>query len=457
MTDVQTQPTARPAAREVATASVLDTVRALANPLAATIAIGVIQRRPWAVALAARVDADRRGVRQLQRLRARYGDGLLRLRVPFRRITLVLSPRDVRATLSDTEAFTPANAEKRAALSRFEPGGVLISPSAERPTKRALNEDVLDTSRPVHRHADAMLAAIASEGRDLAATGHLDWDRFAAGWWRVVRRIVLGDSARDDFETTDLLARLRRDGNWGPFHPARPTATAEFRRRIREYVDRAEPGSLAALAARGPAPEEQIPQWLFAFDAAGIATYRVLALLATHPDHARQALSEIGGSDPSVAQDLPYLRACVQDSVRLWPTTPAILRDYVAPPLGADDRPAGDRVDYGLSDGELVLIYAPFFHRDAERLPYADRFTPELWTQGGGSPLGEASWSLVPFSAGPAQCPGRNLVLYTTSTMLATLLRSHRFGLDSGPVLDPRRRLPGSVDHTGMRFTVTSR
>ncbi|GAA0267835.1 cytochrome P450 [Cryptosporangium japonicum] len=421
---------------KIAEASALDTARALVSPLAATIAIGVIQRRPWAVALAARLDADRRGIRQLQRLRTRYGTGLLRLKVPFRRMTLVLSPDDVRTVLSDVVAFTPANAEKAAALSRFEPGGVLISPPDERPPRRAFNEDVLDTPRPVHHHADAMRSAIVSEGRDLVATGSLDWDRFATGWWRMVRRIVLGDSARDDFETTDLLARLRRDGNWGPFHPARPAGTAEFRRRIRAYVDRAEPGSLAALAAADP---DQLPQWLFAFDAAGIATYRVLALLATHPAQARRARADSG--------ELPFLRACVHESVRLWPTTPAILRDYVAPPVGAEPR-----VDHGLSDGELVLIYAPFFHRDGQRLPYAHRFTPDIWLDG----RARESWSLVPFSAGPAECPGRNLVLFTASTMLATLGASHRFELRTRLGLDSRGRLPGSVNHVAMRFRVVA-
>ena len=64
---------------------------------------------------------------------------------------------------------------------------------------------------------------------------------------------------------------------------------------------------------------------------------------------------------------------------------------------------------------------------------------------------------MLPFGAGDAQCPGRNLVLDTTSTMLATLLRGHRFSLASPTGLHPRRRLPGSVNHVGMRFTLRPR
>jgi len=63
-------------------------------------------------------------------------------------------------------------------------------------------------------------------------------------------------------------------------------------------------------------------RWLFAFDAAGIATFRTMALLATHPSPA----------DPR----LEYLRACVLESIRLWPTTLLIVRDSTQPTTWGD-------------------------------------------------------------------------------------------------------------------------
>jgi hypothetical protein len=51
-------------------------------------------------------------------------------------------------------------------------------------------------------------------------------------------------------------------------------------------------------------------------------------------------------------------------------------------------------------------------------LPYADRFASDVWLQEPDA----ADWPLVPLSAGPVICPGRNLVLFTTSTILAVLL-----------------------------------
>jgi hypothetical protein len=94
----------------VSRASRLDTLRVMLVPFAATVATGVIVRRPWAVRLAARVNADRHGVRQLQRMRERYGPGLLRLRVPFRPMAVALSDDAVREALTGTPVpYTAAN------------------------------------------------------------------------------------------------------------------------------------------------------------------------------------------------------------------------------------------------------------------------------------------------------------------------------------------------------------
>src|SRR5690606_6593620 len=85
-------------------------------------------------------------------------------------------------------------------------------------------------------------------------------------------------------------------------------------------------GALVANAS-DPAtdPIGQIPQWLFAFDAAGIAALRALALLSTHPEQRATAAAE--AQQPHRVENRPYLRACVLESIRLWPTTPTILRD----------------------------------------------------------------------------------------------------------------------------------
>lgn len=114
-------------------------------------------------------------------------------------MAIVLSAADAGSILERTpEPFTADTPEKRAALKRFQPHGVLVSSRADRAPRRRLNEAVLETARPVHDLAEAFLRTIDGEVdemlRHAAVTGTLTWNTFATGWWRIVRRIVLGDA-----------------------------------------------------------------------------------------------------------------------------------------------------------------------------------------------------------------------------------------------------------------------
>lgn len=177
---------------------------------------------------------------------------------------------------------------------------------------------------------------------------------------------------------------------------------------------------IAAIPAP-PETEQQVPQWLFAFDAATWAGFRALGLLAAQPGAVDRARDELRG-----LPDLPFLRATVLESVRLWPTTPAILRDTTQ-----DTEWEGGTLPAGAS----VLIFASYFHRDETRLPEAHRFAPELWLR----ERTDQDWPLVPFSGGPGICPGRNLVLLTTSLLLAGLVGRTRYQVE-GAGLGHRER-----------------
>jgi cytochrome P450 len=250
---------------------------------------------------------------------------------------------------------------------------------------------------------------------------------------------VLGDAARDDTAVTDLLGRLRRDANWAYLRPQRPALREEFAARLRVHLERADPDSLAGLLAAADqrtCPAGQVPHWLFAFDAAGIAAHRTLALLASHPAEHQRARAEIAGGD----RELPYLRGCVQEAVRLWPTTMVVLRDSTASTDWYGDQLPADTT---------FVIVSSLFSRDDEALPYADRFTPQAWLDG----RADDNWSLLPFSAGLAVCPGRNLVLLTTSLLVAAILEQRELRLLTGR-LDPARPLPRTLDHTTLRLAL---
>lgn len=102
------------------TATLGETLGVIADVILPTLAKGVIIRRPPAVALAERLDLDRRAIRRLQRLRDTYGTGPLLLRIPVRKQAVILSPEHVRRVLDRTpEPFAAASSEKRAALGHF--------------------------------------------------------------------------------------------------------------------------------------------------------------------------------------------------------------------------------------------------------------------------------------------------------------------------------------------------
>jgi cytochrome P450 len=441
---------ARASVGDVPRASVADSLRTTAEVILPLMGRGLILRRPPIVAAAERLDLDRRAVAQLRRLREAYGPGPVLIRAPLREYALVLDPDHVHRVLQDSpEPFTAANLEKEHALGHFQPDGVLVSEGEERADRRRFNEAVLDTPSPVHCAADAILAKLREEADAILdrteARGQLTWDDFIRGWYRMIRRVVLGDHAADDHRVTDLLGDLRASANWAFLRPKREDVRAAFLTRLEAYLDRAEPGSLADLVARAPKtadtkPTQQVPQWLFASEPAGIATIRTLALLAAHPDEASRARSEVDDRDLATPQELPFLRACVLDSLRLWPTTPGILRDTTTETTWETGT---------LPAGTGVLIFAPFFHRDESRLPEAHRFAPDLWAE----ERTTEDWPLVPFSAGPVTCPGQNLVLLLSSVMLGTFLR-YRYRLDPPDRLDPSGDLPSVLDPFDLTFTV---
>ena len=441
-------------AGQLPTATAGQALRLLFGVVMPTVAKGVILRRPRVVALAERFNLDARAVRILQELRDTYQRGpVLVGPVAGRRWAVVLRPEHVHRILAATpEPFATATAEKRAVLAHFEPQGVLISHGADRADRRRFNEAALDYGRPVHRLGDTLTAIVREEGVRLlserCADGELTWDRFAHSWFRAVRRVVFGEGAKDDAELSRVMARLRSHANWAWLWPKQPA----LRRRLFDILDghlaRAEPQSLAGAVAALPvtsrtAPAQQVPQWLFAFDAAGIATFRTLALLATHPAHAERARQEIGtGFWMPPPPELPYLRACLLDSVRLWPTTPLLLRESTEETAWESGvMPAGT----------AVTIFAPFFHRDERRVPFAHRFAPDVWLHGQAQ-----EWAFVPFSGGPATCPGRDLVLLLASTMLGVLIDRRDVRLRPPHRLDPERALPGTLNPYALRFRLAT-
>ncbi|EOD45773.1 Benzoate 4-monooxygenase cytochrome p450 protein [Neofusicoccum parvum] len=160
-----------------------------------------------------------------------------------------------------------------------------------------------------------------------------------------------------------------------------------------------------------------------------IAMTNVLYQLIKHPEILRKVREEVDAAldeDDVVApydkvKHLPYMRACLDEALRLNPPTPQGL-PRETPPEGWQI--LGDWVAGNTS----VAMSALVAHRDEKVFPQADRYVPERW-------LGEAGKALQPyfisFSAGARGCIGRNISYLEQAVVLATMVHRYEFALPS--------------------------
>jgi cytochrome P450 len=437
-------------AGDLPSASLVDSLRFNQEVILPNALQGLFRRRRKAQAAATKLGVDGRAVGLVGKLRDRHGPGPVWVNVMGSRALLLLSVDDVRRVLEGSpDPFASDPEAKRRGMGHFQPHALTLSRGKLWEARRKLTEEVLDTAKPVHRMADRFLAITREEVEmmlaEIAASGgnQLDYDAFHRCFRFIVRRLILGDAARDDERISEMLAELMDEANKLPKEP--PDSYELFATRLGEYVTAAEPGSLVALIREVPAEPEveaagQVPHWIFALqDTLAANALRCLALIASHPVQREKVAAEMSGA-VGVA-GLNYLGACLQEAMRLWPTTPLLSRETLA-----EVRFNGDTVPAG----SQVFIHNTFFHRDPKTHDYADRFAPEEWTEGDAA----SDWSFNHFSHGPQGCPGAGIALFVGKALLATLLNERTVELRE-PTLDPGRPLPHMLDYFQLRFELT--
>ena len=424
-------------ARELPSASLLENAQFNQLVIVPNAVQGLFRRRPTPVAVATRLDVDGRAVRLIAGIRRRHGPGPVWIRVMTNRALLVLAPEDVRRVLEGSPYPFAADPEaKRKGMGHFQPYALTLSRGELWQDRRRFTEAVLDSAQSSHRLADRFAAVVREELAELLGEDEVRYEPFHAAFRRIVRRIVLGDSARDDEGLSDLLAELMSEANGLPSE--RSEYFDEFMDGVERYVKAAEPGSLVGLFGEAPSTpdtrvEGQVAHWLFALqDTLAANALRALALLGSHAEQRARAET-----------DREYLTACLQEAMRLWPTTPLLSRETLV-----DLTWRGAVVPAGTQ----VMIVNTFHHRDPERLPYADRFAPEEWIDGSA----KDDWTLNHFSHGPQGCPGRNLALFVGTEVLAALLEHGEPRLVD-PALDPGRPLPHMLDVFRVRVGLAER
>lgn len=151
-----------------------------------------------------------------------------------------------------------------------------------------------------------------------------------------------------------------------------------------------------------------------------------LYYLTRHPETLARAQAEVDAlwgqaDDPAPAfTDIPklrYIRAALDEALRLWPTAPGYLR------AARTDTVLGGRCR--MSQGDWALVMLTLLHRDPDVWPDPDRFEPERFTPG--QARKRPAHAYKPFGTGQRACIGRQFALHEAVLALGLIL--HRYHL----------------------------
>jgi len=158
----------------------------------------------------------------------------------------------------------------------------------------------------------------------------------------------------------------------------------------------------------------------------------VCYLLAQHPDvearlHAELDAVLAGRSPmPDDISKLGYLRQVLDETMRLYPPLPVMLRS-----AAAEDTLCGERVPRG----SVIAIMPWVVHRHRRLWREPDRFDPDRFAAERASE--RPRFSYFPFGVGPHICPGAALSMAEIPIALAVLAQRFRFRLAPGHDVEP--------------------
>jgi hypothetical protein len=324
--------------RDFPHASILEGVRFTAQVAVPNLVQGLLRRRRTAVAVATRTGVDGLAIGFMAGLKRSYGDGPVWIRVAKDEVLLLLGRDPIRHALEGApEPFAADPEPKRSAMAKFQPDALTISRSPLWEDRRGFTEAVLDTGKPLHRLADRFAAVSGEEAAALPDA--LDWEAWNRSVRRVARRVILGDGAADDDALSDMLGELMDKAN--PPGGGSDELLGRYTAQLERHVERAEEGSLAGLFGDAPTTEQtkpagQVTHWLFALgDTLAINALRCLAVLAVDEAERARVDDELRGTDlrsGAAVAGLARLGACLQEAMRLWPTTAMLSRETVRDP-----------------------------------------------------------------------------------------------------------------------------
>jgi cytochrome P450 len=396
------------------------------------------ENRGW-VRFWTRFQPDPLAVRRISALRANYQSDYLVVNFMGKKSLLVMSADGIKSILDRSPAIYAEPLEKRKRMSHFQPNALTISRGEEWQDRRRFNVAVLQEE--LHEYAGTFLEIIREA---VGAEPVRTWHAFEVLFERIALQIIFGHGMNDTSLTTELKAMML-ESNRLLFSGQKSVHFDAFHKKVTAELTSPRARSLVAYCRHAPSSEvtaigNQIPHWLFAMkDTLAINTARALALIAAHPTAAAAVREEIINTDlqsPGSVTGMQYLEGCIQEAMRLWPTTPLLMRVALV-----DDELEGRQVPAGTQ----VVIHNGFNHRNPENGESADRFCPALWS---GSAV---DYRFNHLSNGTQSCAGKALALFIAKALLATLLATHTYRLRK-PSLDPGKPLPYAYDHYGIEL-----
>jgi cytochrome P450 len=401
---------------------------------------GVFTKNPFWTFIFDAIDTDARVVKFCQRLRSKYRSELIYLHMLTGKSLLLFSEEAIKRVLTNSPSIYGVPDIKRNGMSHFQPKAVTISEGEEWQQRRRFNEAVLNSTQKVHEHSDAFLGVIKNEVRSsLDQTGtYLGWDYFDRLFKRIMLQVIFGVGARSESGLPNRLHQMMAESNRIVLLRKSKEFDA-FYQGIRRQLASPQPASLAALCPHAPQTdntrlENQIPHWMFAMmETLATNTLRALALIVSHPLAEERVRLQINKSQSFSASDISsfaYLEGCLQEAMRLWPTTAMLARKTLV-----EDNLCGNVVPAKIQ----IIILNTFNHRDSETHYFADHFRPEIWIER------TIDYHFNHLSNGTQVCAGLNLALFIGTAVLAELLRKGRYKLRR-PSLNPARPLPHSFN-----------
>lgn len=149
-------------------------------------------------------------------------------------------------------------------------------------------------------------------------------------------------------------------------------------------------------------------------------------LLATHPAAQDRARAEVLAAQAEASDrpsELPFLTAVIEETMRLYPVVPILLRDTTKA-----DHVGGCPV----SAGSFMIVPVYAMHRSPVNWYDPDSFVPERFLS-----ADVPRRAFLPFSTGARSCIGKTFAMIEMRTVLSEVLKRIRFSATPGRIPTP--------------------